>query len=49
MRIIIWGIISSVIGIGGGILGKNPVIMVMGITIGILTCLHYKAVMRRLK
>lgn len=44
MRIIAWGIISSALGIGGGILCKNPVIIVMGVTIGILTCLHYKAV-----
>ena len=44
MGIIAWGIMSIVLLIFWGILYGEIIPLIGGITIGILTCLHYKAV-----
>lgn len=49
MRIIIWGIISTVLLLLWGIFDLDFVWAVAGITIGVLTYLHYRAVKRRSK
>lgn len=43
MNIIIWGIISSILVFLWGISGRDSILIVGGLTIGILTYLHYKA------
>jgi len=44
MGIIVWGIMSTVLLLLWGILYSDSIPIVGGITIGILTYLHYKAV-----
>ena len=44
MKIIVWGIISTVLLLLWGILYSDSFPIIGGITIGILTYLHYKAV-----
>ena len=42
MKIIVWGIISTVVLFSWGVMAKNLIVLIGGITIGALTCLHYK-------
>ena len=44
MKIVVWGIISSVLLFFWGILVRDSIIIVTGLTIGILTGLHYKTI-----
>ncbi len=44
MKIIVWGIISSVLIFFWGISIRDSILIVGGLTIGILTALHYVAV-----